>query len=175
MASVNRYKAILAEVARDLEIEASSELCAHVATLRMVREGIQARILRGERVAVDDVLSLDQALKKYLPERDPLAISVRFVENAQGRYVCKCCGAENLLEHGTYTPVEKPKPVEKPATVDAAPAAPVPPQPSNVVELDLSRLHHGGEGGGMGAVYAPAAGNTAADLWRNDLNPTRSY
>jgi hypothetical protein len=175
MASVNRYKAILAEVARDLEIEASSELCAHVATLRMVREGIQARILRGERVAVDDVLSLDQALKKYLPERDPLAISVRFAENAQGRYVCKCCGTENLLEHGTYTPVEKPKPVEKPATVDAAPAAPVPPQPSNVVELDLSRLHHGGEGGGMGAVYAPASGNTAADLWRNDLNPTRSY
>jgi len=35
MASVSRYKAILSEVATDLEIEADSELSRHVAALRL--------------------------------------------------------------------------------------------------------------------------------------------
>lgn len=110
MASVNRYKAILKEVAADLEIEADSELCAHVATLRMVREGIQARILRGERVAVDDVLALDQAPKAYLPERKTPHIQVSFVEGVVGHYKCTKCGEENRLEEGTYTPAKPPAP-----------------------------------------------------------------
>jgi hypothetical protein len=110
--SADRYKAILREVATNLEVEPDSELCAHVATLRMVREGIQARILRDERVAVDDVLALDQALKAYLPERKTPHIQVSFVEGVVGHYKCTKCGEENRLEEGTYTPAERPKPFQ---------------------------------------------------------------
>jgi hypothetical protein len=112
MASVNRYKAILSEVATDLEIEADSELCKHVAALRLMRENIQARLLRGERVDPDDLLKIDAALKQYLPERKAPQITVRFVEGVVGKYKCTHCGEENHLEAGTYTPAERPKPFQ---------------------------------------------------------------
>jgi hypothetical protein len=125
MVSVGRYKAVLKEVAADLKIEADSELCQHVATLRLLREGVQARILRGERVAVDDVLTLDQALKAYLPERKAPRIQVSFVEGVRGIYNCQHCGKENELKEGEYTPPSRPK--APPQTSDAPAAnAPLP-------------------------------------------------
>jgi hypothetical protein len=106
MASVNRYKAILKEVAADLEVEPDSELCTHVSTLRLMRENIQARLLRGERVDPDDVLKLDQALRQYLPERKAPSISVSFVEGVVGIYKCQHCGKQNDLKDGEYTPLK---------------------------------------------------------------------
>jgi predicted RNA-binding Zn ribbon-like protein len=77
MANAARYKAILAEVAQQLETEPGSELCKHVAMLRMVRDNMTSAAIRGERVAVADVRELDAALKAYLPERETLQLPPR--------------------------------------------------------------------------------------------------
>jgi hypothetical protein len=114
MSNVNRYKAILKEVAADLEIEIGSDLCEHIATLRLMRKNILARLLRSDalRTDPDDLLKIDAALKQHQPERGALQISTRFVEGVVGRYKCTKCGEENRLEAGTYTPAERPKPFQ---------------------------------------------------------------
>jgi hypothetical protein len=112
MANVNRYKVILKEVAADLEIEPGSELCEHVATLRLMRKNILARLLRSDalRTDPDDLLKIDATLKQHLPERKTPTIRITYVEGVVGRYTCTHCGEENKLESGTYTPAERPKP-----------------------------------------------------------------
>jgi hypothetical protein len=151
MTSVNRFKAILKEVATDLEIEAGSELCRHVGALRLMRENIQARLLRGERVDPDDLLKIDVALKPYLPKHDGLQISVNFVEGVQGIYICKCCGEKNRLEAGSYTPATPKAPAAEPLTADAPcePANPslatdlpnvTPPNPQPAADLKVVPL-----------------------------------
>jgi hypothetical protein len=102
--AADRYRAVLDEVAGDLQCEPDSELCKHVAMLRMVRDNMTAAAIRGERVAVADVRELDAALKAYLPERETLQITTRFVEGVIGRYKCRACGEENHLSEGEYTP-----------------------------------------------------------------------
>jgi hypothetical protein len=114
MANVNRYKVVLKEVAADLEIEPGSELCEHVATLRLMRKNILARLLRSDalRTDPDDLLKIDATHKQHQPERKLPQITVQFVEGVVGRYKCAHCGEENRLEAGTYTPAVRPKPFQ---------------------------------------------------------------
>src|SRR5262249_14000047 len=89
MTSAARFKAIAKEVARDLEAEPDSEIVQHVATMRLLREGLLARAIRSERVDPDDMLKLDAALKSYLPQGKPPTITVNFVKTLQAR--CPHC------------------------------------------------------------------------------------
>jgi hypothetical protein len=75
----DRFRAVLKAVAADLRIEPTSDLCKHVATLRLARENMQVRLLAGERVDIKDLLALDEAIRRHLPERDPLTITVEYV------------------------------------------------------------------------------------------------
>jgi hypothetical protein len=204
MTSVNRYKVILKEVAADLEIEADSELCRHVGALRLMRENIQARLLRGERVDPDDLLKIDAALKQYLPERKALQVAVRFSEAVTGTYKCSSCGTQNHLESDTYTPAAR-KPfqyrcecgrgteisVDGPFTDGGDPSKPVA-APEPAATPNGVTYREGVSGSAFHAAVLrnneipplkkeqPAIGahvspgDTVADLWRNDRHPYRN-
>jgi hypothetical protein len=172
-AAGDRYAAILKATAEELGIDASSDRCKQIALLRLLRDNMTTAAMLRQRVPIADVRELDAMYKAHIPEVEGLQINVNYVEGVTGIYTCKHCGQRNDLEHGSYTPIPDrpapaPAPVPEPAPVAAKPA-------DNVVDITRN-LHYGSEGGGnMGAVYCPAAGNTAADLWRNDPSPTRRY
>jgi hypothetical protein len=172
------HQQLLERVAAEYGVEPDSDKADHIATLIVLRKAIRDRAWRGDpiRTDPDDMAKIDALLKQYLSRDEGVKIEVHFVEGAVGIGFATCpeCGhrAQHRFEAGALEPLPPKPPIEKPEPV--AVAAP-PPAKDNVVELG-SRLHCGSEGGGnMGAVYVPAANNTAADLWRNDLNPTRSY
>jgi len=77
---VELYKTLRKQVAKELGEKPNTEIVKHVATLRLMRENLQIRLLAGERVDPLDVLKLDEALKKYLPQGAPLEVNVRFVD-----------------------------------------------------------------------------------------------
>jgi hypothetical protein len=102
-------------------------------------------------------------------------INVSYAKRAVGiaSVKCKFCGHADryTLDPDALAPLP-----EKPAIPAPAPAVmAVEPKPAKPDEPKLGRnLQYGSEGGGfMGAVYAPAAGNTAAGLAFNDPNPAR--
>jgi hypothetical protein len=137
----DRYRRIVKEVCADLKIEADSDLCKHVATLRLARENMQSKLLLGERVDIKDMLDLDAALKKYLPEREAPEIEIKIVSGVVGVYVCQHCHKRNEISDKPFTkppnpnasttlhsnavadtaasaaPAEPPKPVENGPTV----------------------------------------------------------
>jgi hypothetical protein len=176
--AADQHQALLAQVAADYGVDADSDQADHIATLIVLRKAIRDRAWRGDTIRTDpdDMAKIDALLKAYQPAKDQLQIEVNFVKSAVGigHATCPQCGhrAEHRFGDGELEPLPPKPPVEKPAVAEAPLPPPAP--KDNVVPLG-ARLHYGSENVGMGAVYAPAAGNTAADLWRNDLNPTRSY
>jgi hypothetical protein len=119
-----RYKKLLRQVARELDEKPDAEVVKHVATLRLMRENVQIRLLEGERVDAADVLRLDEALKQYLPQGKPLSVQVTIVN---GTRVC-CPGCKLEFDPHTDEPVRpQPDPVPPapkllpPPTIDAKP------------------------------------------------------
>jgi hypothetical protein len=110
-----RFRAILKSVAADLKVTTDSDLCRHVATLRLARENMQHKLLLGERVDIKDLLDLDAALKRHLPERDPMQINVKIVSGT--KLICPHCG-----KMGRF-PDEKPSVEAPPSETKNAPAA----------------------------------------------------
>jgi hypothetical protein len=74
------YKKLLKQVAKELGEKTAADIVKHVATLKLMRENIQIRLLAGERVDPLDVLKLDECLKRYLPQGKPVTVTVRFVD-----------------------------------------------------------------------------------------------
>jgi hypothetical protein len=87
----DRFRAIIRSVAADLKIEPDSDLCRHVATLRLARENMQSELLLGERVDIKDLLALDEAIKRHMPERETPEIEVQYVSSIVGVYTCQHC------------------------------------------------------------------------------------
>jgi hypothetical protein len=114
---VERYKQLCRETARHLKVKQNDPRVEHVATLKLMREGIQARLLSGHYVEPSEVLRLDEALARYMPAADPLEVKLTFVENVRGVYKCKHCHEWNELAPGEYEPL-KPKPSDPPPVID---------------------------------------------------------
>jgi hypothetical protein len=78
--SADRFKQICAEVAEHQGIDSDSELCQHIATLRLVREQQTMAAIAGRHVNPEHLLRLDEAMRQYLPPpKKPMAITVKFV------------------------------------------------------------------------------------------------
>jgi len=90
--AADRLKQIRKEVAADLKVAVDSELCKHVSTLRLMRQNMQAKLLLGEHVNPDHLLSLDTAMRAYLPVQrlEDLTFHVDYIS----RHVCRECGEE---------------------------------------------------------------------------------
>lgn len=110
-----RYLGLLRQVARELDEKPNAEIVKHVATLRLMRESLQIRLLAGERINPSDVLALDAALKQYLPQGKPITVQIEVVDPV---------------------PLPEPSPPTPPPTeTKPSPPAPLPAAASNVVEL----------------------------------------
>jgi hypothetical protein len=99
--SADRFKQICAEVAEHQGIAPDSELCAHIATLRLVREQQTASAIAGRHVNPEHLLKLDEALKQYLPPpKKPTLLTVKFVAGDPPKItMCPHCGTEFEAEH----------------------------------------------------------------------------
>jgi hypothetical protein len=118
-----RYQRLLRQVARELDEKPTTEIVKHVATLRLMRESLQIRLLAGERVDPSDVLKLDEALKQYLPQGKPITVHVEIVDSSP---------------HEPLPPPPPPDPppsAPPPTDTKPSPPAPLPAAASNVVEL----------------------------------------
>jgi hypothetical protein len=112
------YKKLLKQVARELGEKTTADIVKHVATIKLMRENIQIRLLAGERVDPADVVKIDECLKRYLPAGKPLKVEVEFV------------GPEP-----SSTPPSPTPPPALPPT-DTKPSSPS--EPSNVIPLKRS-------------------------------------
>ena len=203
MSNVSRYKAILKQVAADLDIAVDSEQCEHVGTLRLARRNILARLLRNDMLRTDpaDLQKIDELLRQYQPASKAPQINVRYAEAVTGTYRCTHCGEQNHLESGTYTPAENKPPPQ--ATVHCPhcgkdsrheiSSVPFDPPAADAKPAEVPNIRYR-EGVSASAFHAavlrddeipplkkeqPAIGtyvspDTAAGLWRNDPNPTRN-
>jgi hypothetical protein len=197
--SASRYRAMLKRVAAELNVEVDSDKCEHVATMRLARRAVLARLLRNDmlRTDPDDLLKIDAALKAYQPPDKGLQIEVSFVESVRGTFKCSHCGEQNKVD-GSYTSADKPLPQatfhcphcnadsrhELSSTpFEPAPAPEAAPKGVSYREgVSASAIHSmvlpndeipplKKEQPQIGASYA---GNTVTELWRNDPNPTRN-
>jgi hypothetical protein len=115
---VDLYKKLLRQVAKQLGEKTTADIVKHVATLKLMRENIQIRLLAGERVDPGDVVKIDECLKRYLPDRAPLKVEVEFIDS--------------LPSEPTPDP-PPPEPPPAPPPTDTKPSSPS--EPSNVVPL----------------------------------------
>jgi hypothetical protein len=143
-------KGMLGKVAADLGLDAGDDVVEHVATLRLARRKVLARMLRDDMKPNDPetLLRIDEALKPHQPKDGGLQIRVNFVEGVSGTYRCSACGEQNHLKDGTYTPVQSGRrdsvvpPANEPATQSTAVAPKATPAPvaDNVVPLSPYNL-----------------------------------
>jgi hypothetical protein len=120
-----RYRELCREAARQLNTKPSDERVVHVATLRMMREAIQAKLIAGHHVDPADLLRLDEALRTYVP-KEQHRVDIQYVGTIDR---CPKCGYERPA---SPEPPPPPKP-SSPAIPAAAPRAP------NVVQLEPRR------------------------------------
>jgi hypothetical protein len=125
-----RYRELCREAARQLKTKATDERVIHVATLRLMREAIQAKLIAGHHVDPADLLKLDEALRTYVP-KEQHRVNIQFVGTIDR---CPKCGYERP-ESPELSPAPKPSP---PAIPASAPPAP------NVVQLKSPRSIHDG-------------------------------
>jgi hypothetical protein len=95
--------------AASLNLDVDSDTVEHVATMRLARRTVLARMLRNDmlRTDPDALLKLDAALKPYQPPVQSPQISVQFVESVQGTFKCSHCGERNEVKSGEYTPATR--------------------------------------------------------------------
>src|SRR5262249_13142455 len=120
---VERYQQLIHEVSRQLKVKPSDPRVEHVATLRLMREQLQARLLEGQNVDAADVLKLDEALRTYVP-KEQHRINIQYVGTVDR---CPKCGYERPA-----SPEPPPKP--SPSAIPAAAARTL-----NVVQLGPRR------------------------------------
>jgi len=116
---VQLYKRMLREVAKELGEALSADFVKHVATMRMLRENMQIRLLAGERVDPKDIITIDEALKHYLPQGRPHTLEIQIV----GRGETIAALERGVPEGGTEPPVSPTAPTEAPAGDVAKPGA----------------------------------------------------
>lgn len=118
-----QFKKLCREAGRQLSVKAHSELAKHVATLRLMREQLQVKLLNGAHVDPADILKLDEALKRYLPAHEPIKVEIEICRSlhqpcrrcgASEPFACKSCGYHETVEAdaGKLPPL----PNETPAT-----------------------------------------------------------
>jgi hypothetical protein len=78
---VELWKKLLKQTAKQLGEKPTAEIVKHLATLRLMRENLQIRLLAGERVDPTDILKLDEALAKFLPQGKPIEVTLNIVES----------------------------------------------------------------------------------------------
>jgi hypothetical protein len=108
-----RYQKLCREAARELNAKPSDERVIHVATLRLAREAIQARLIAGHHVDPADLLKLDEALRAYVP-KEQHRLDIQIVGTIDR---CPKCGYERPASP-ELPPAPKPSP---PAIPTSAP------------------------------------------------------
>jgi hypothetical protein len=107
-----RFEQLTREVAGQLKCKLSDPRVEHVATLRLMRENVQARLLLNERVEPSEVLKLDEALRHYMPSSgtgDVHTIKFQYVETIRGK--CPLC-------RGTVEDYKAPQNSDFPRTIE---------------------------------------------------------
>jgi hypothetical protein len=150
---IDLYKKLLKQVAKELGEKTTAEIVKHVATLRLMRENLQIRLLAGERVDPGDIVKLDDALRHYLPQGKPIEVSVAFVD-----------GLEPFPDPPPNPPPASPP--SAPPPVDTKPSEPAAPAASNVVPLPRREV---------GSIHdmpgAPLKRLQGAEPWRRWVGP----
>ncbi len=134
-----RYQKLLREAARDLGVNLKDDRVSQVATLRLMREAVVAKLLNGGEVDPGVVLQIDTALKALLPFAGATrGIEVTYTSYEEG--ICPQCGFVSRHEGETskWPAAETPtsddgKPAAEASTETPAPAPA--PAPANVVDL----------------------------------------
>src|SRR5262249_29092988 len=149
-----------AEVAEKQGCAATDEIALHIATLRLARENLTARLIAGATINPDHLLRLDEAIKPYLPAAKPTQVKIHIVEGVQGRYECLHCHRENILDPAGYDPGVKENP---------APATPAPGGPPQATET-----HKSAEVAAMAQIRRPTSWPSAATTaWPPSSTPCR--
>jgi hypothetical protein len=122
-----RFEQLTREVAGQLKCKLSDPRVEHVATLRLMRENVQARLLLNERVEPSEVLKLDEALRHYMPSSggtgEPHTIRIEYAETITG--ICPKCKARIEDYRGPQNS-DFPRTIEGEQTLSATPVAPSP-------------------------------------------------
>src|SRR5262245_39266145 len=99
----DRHQRIVKELCPGLQIKHDSDVAKHHRHLRLARENLQAKLLVGDRVDIGDLLELDEALRRYLPEREQPEINVKIVSGVVGVYTCCHCHKRNEISDKPFT------------------------------------------------------------------------
>ena len=118
---VSEYKRLLKETAKQLGESTDSEVCRHVASFKVLRANLLAKMLLGETVDPGHLIEIDRVLKQYLPQGKPIKVEIEIV-------------------HGkgpALPPPDPPSPLPTPTPLptDTKPSAPQAPVTENVVPL----------------------------------------
>jgi hypothetical protein len=160
-----QFQKLCKQVARELNCRPTDERAQHVATLRMARQTIAARLVSGVSVDPDALLKIDTALRHYAP-REEVKVSVDFVEGVTGLFDCPHCGKRS--EAKNYVAPEPPPsspspPTSPPPTETAKPSLPAP--SPNIVPIRRD--------GSVHDVAFPSGG--VAPLKRHQNEPWRGH
>jgi hypothetical protein len=121
-----RYQQLCREAARLLKVKASDPRVEHVATLRLARETFAAKLVSGQQVDPNVLLTLDGALRHYMPQ-EKLRVDIEVIEGPIEH--CPKCG----WHRDEPLPPSDPSP-PTPLPTETKPSRPVP-AVLNVVEL----------------------------------------
>jgi hypothetical protein len=119
--NVERYRQLERETARQLGVKATDDLVQHVATLRLGREALAAKMITGDDTAnPSDLLKFDEALRAYMPAAKPVSVTLTHLVH------CPECGAA-LIKNAPLpvTSIEAAVHVETPRAEIDAPRTPV--------------------------------------------------
>jgi hypothetical protein len=89
-----RYQKLVRDTAREFNVKTSSEIAARVASYRLLREQLQANLLSGKDVAVDEMLRVDEALQTAMPAKN-IKVDIEIVEGYCG--ICSNCKFEHRV------------------------------------------------------------------------------
>ena len=81
-----RFHQLTREVSRQLDLPADDHVVEHVASLRLGRESLVAKMISGDDIDAGQLLRFDEALAKYMPASKPVQIALTHLTH------CPSCG-----------------------------------------------------------------------------------
>jgi hypothetical protein len=120
------FKRLCREAGRDLDCAATAEVALTLATYRLARGVLTARLMAGHVINTNELLALDEAIKQILAVHNkakPIQVDIQIINPAQT--MCPKCDHVFDPENPTAT-AEKKKAAQTPRTIDGE-ATEVPP------------------------------------------------
>jgi hypothetical protein len=84
-----RFKRLCREAGKELGVKPTAEIAVQVATYRLARTSLQARLIAGGSVDATELLRLDEAIKAIKPPQMP-KVTVKIIEG--NFHCCPQCG-----------------------------------------------------------------------------------